>query len=539
MMRVNRSFIAFVLFLALLLGLWFMLTRQQTPTTVRSRPNINATNSVLILYGDATPQSEQRRSPQFYLGDWQTFPYKDAGLIYATLLQNLLGHFEGLELEIKAISDYKANDAFQTVRTFYIGSSQNEPLPAAFLKDVLALAPVTWIGFNSEQLNTEAAFKRLGMAYATHFADYEAPFVSFSNISYKGFSFEKNANPMDLVGVSVNDELDPVVHAWAYTPQGERSPYALQKDAFWFIADIPFTYPHEQDRYLVFADLLSDMLGVKESCAPKALLRVEDVRPTDSIADLSRVFDVLIEEEVYFSMATIPFYANENTGEYISWADKSETLELLQTMQSSGWGFVFQHGTTHHTPDMLNPVGISGADWEFWDANSFSALTNMNPQDALERVLTGKQALYDNALNPVGFITPHYAAPSSFLSRFSEAHQVFFERRFVASGLLRASQFFPYPSFDSHGVFMLPENANYLSEANSFETMIETAKANRVLSCPWLGVFMHPYIFNPSYQGSDNHSPEALRDFIRNTRALGYEFVRPTEVNRSVFSKLK
>ncbi len=538
-MRINRFFIAFVLCLVLLLGLWFVISKQQSPIILKSRPNINATNTILILYDDATPQNELRRSPQFYLGDWQNFPYKDAGIVYATLLKNLIGHFEGLELEMKAISDYEAKDAFQTERTFYIGSSQNQALPAAFLEDVLALAPITWLGFNSEQLNAEAAFDTLGMAYATHYADYDAPYISFSNVIYKGFSFEKNPNPMDLVGVNLNDSLAPIVHAWAYTPQGESSPYAVQKEAFWFIADIPFTYLHEQDRYLVFADLLSDMLAVKESCAPKALLRIEDIRPTDPIADLSRVFDVLIEEEVYFSMATIPFYANENTGEYISWAEKPKTLELLQTMQSSGWGFVFQHGTTHHTPGMLNPVGISGADWEFWDANTFSALKDMSPQDALDRVLTGKQALFDNGLNPIGFITPHYAAPNAFLSRFSEAYQVFFERRFAASGLLRASQFFPYPSFDSYGVFMLPENTNYLSESNTFDRMFETAKANRVLSCPWLGVFMHPYLFSPHYQGSDKHDPEELRAFIRNTRALGYEFVRPTEVNRSVFSKLK
>ena len=491
--------------------------------------------AVLILYDDKAPLSEIRRSAQLSLGDWERFPYEDAAHLYAHMLLNLIGGFEGLEPSLKGLSSYKAGDAFKFKRTFYLGSSQNAPIPSSFKADVLASAPVTWIGYNFESLDPEQSFQTLGASYASIYESYDQSFSkSFDRILYKGYAYSKFRGPMELLGVSLNDAE---VWAWAYTPQGERSPYVLQKDAFWLVADIPFTFLTERDRYLVFADLLWDMLDLTPNCAPQALIRFEDVRPSDQAEDLNRVFSLMKSMGIHFGIATIPVYVNINNGAYLNWSDNQESLNLLQTYQADGWASIFQHGTTHHTDNQKNPDGISGTDWEFWDANSYSPLKNMNADDALKRVLIGKQLLYDAGLNPIGWITPHYAAPTDYLKKFNEGYSLFFERRFVESGLLRNSQFFPFPVKDSLGAMLLPENTNYLSSSNTLGNLLETARANRVLHCPYLGIFMHPYIFNPGYQGDGKTSLANLKNFIIDLQALGYTFVKPTEIKR--FSKPK
>ncbi|MCA9837839.1 MAG: DUF2334 domain-containing protein [Trueperaceae bacterium] len=487
-------------------------------------------SSVLILYDDKAPSLELRRSAQLALGDWDKFPYKDAGLVYAQMLANLLGGFEGLEYHIKGMSEYRSGEALKYKRSFYLGSTQNAPIPESFQKDVLSGAPVTWIGYNFEVLDQTAAFQTLGASYATVYENYQQDFrTGFSHILYKGYLYPKFQAARELIGVSLNDAD---VWAWAYTEQGEKSPYILKKDKFWYVADIPFTFITERDRYLVFADLLWDMLGLSASCAPQALLRFEDIRPFDETEDLNRVFSLVKERGIYFSLATVPVYVNITNGAYLNWSDNPSAISLIKDYQADGWAFIFQHGTTHHTDNMYNLEGISGADWEFWDAAKYGPLEKMNPALALKRVLVGKQLLYDAGLNPIGWITPHYAAPGDYLLEFNKAYELYFERRFVESGLLRTTQFFPYPVKDTLGASILPENANYVSEANTLKDILETAKVNRVLHCPYLGVFMHPYIFNPEYQGADKVSLEQLNSFLDELQALGYEFVRPTDVRR-------
>lgn len=44
---------------------------------------------------------------------------------------------------------------------------------------------------------------------------------------------------------------------------GERRPYVINKGNHFYMADIPVSYVHESDRYLVFADLLFDILDEK------------------------------------------------------------------------------------------------------------------------------------------------------------------------------------------------------------------------------------------------------------------------------------
>jgi len=59
------------------------------------------------------------------------------------------------------------------------------------------------------------------------------------------------------------------------------APYVLRNEMRWYVADLPFSCMHEEDRYLIFADLLFDMLGEPPARCDRrlALVRFEDVHP--------------------------------------------------------------------------------------------------------------------------------------------------------------------------------------------------------------------------------------------------------------------
>ncbi|WP_045233458.1 DUF2334 domain-containing protein, partial [Deinococcus pimensis] len=72
-------------------------------------------------------------------------------------------------------------------------------------------------------------------------------------------------------------------------------------------------------------------------------------------------------------------------------------------------------------------------------------------------------------------------------------YRVAFERRTYRAGSVTFEQFFPYPVWDEHGTFVLPENLSNVETVTSLTRMLEVARANRALRCPWASFFVHPY----------------------------------------------
>jgi len=60
--------------------------------------------------------------------------------------------------------------------------------------------------------------------------------------------------------VSIDDPAIARVVSSAYDHAGRKVPYIVQSRNFWFVADSPFSYATERDRYIAFADLLHDIL---------------------------------------------------------------------------------------------------------------------------------------------------------------------------------------------------------------------------------------------------------------------------------------
>ncbi len=492
--------------------------------------SVPALQEVVVLYDD------QLQSSFVSAGELRTQAYNevDGARVNAQIIANLVGGTKGFRGSIRPVSEYQAGDAFRTARMFYLGSTYGHPIPESLIDDMLAGANITWLGYNIWQADNRDLKDKLGLEYLGIEGAYsqEAAAQSFYLIDYNNYTFNKEIQSMDTVLVKAKQDSD--VKAWARKPSGQKTPYAFNHNNFWYLADVPTAWVHERDRYLVFADLIPKMLGVELSCEPRAIIRIEDVKPSDAAEDLNRIFAVFEELGIAFGIATVPIWRDEANDKTVTWQDNREALESILEAQAKQ-AEVFQHGYSHTYDGMMNPTGLSGADWEFWDINTNKAIPGFTAEEAVERVSKGKAILDDIGLNPIGWVTPHYAADPSFYPAFKDIYWRHFERRFVGSGDIVLGQLYPYPARDNNKrTLILPENALFISATNTLDNILETARANKALSCPWLGMFVHPYLMNPEFiaaGGEGAMTAESFKAFITDLQAMGYSFQKLSEVD--------
>lgn len=488
--------------------------------------------------GDAAESGRVARGQRvLILSDQNASGAGDLAGLHAVMLANLLGRWPDLSVEIRPLEDYGRGDADDYLRVFYLGSVYGRAVPDGLVQDVVAGAPVTWVNYGVWALDRPqagATLSRLGLEYvALHSASRpEAYEASFREVTYRGHPFRKAAAPMEMVELRAGPDV--LVHAWAADGEGRRIPYALQSGAFWYVADLPFTYLHETDRYLVFADLLGPMLGRAEACEARAVVRIEDVDPNDEPDSLGRAVDLLSRLGVPFAAAVIPRYVSNPAARAgqaearVDWGDRPELLDQLLRIPSLG-GRVFQHGTTHQVEGYDNPAGVSGVDWEFWDPAGERPVPSLTADAALERVRDGRRLLEEQGLEVAGWVTPHYAFDTAMGEGLTEIHPVVFERRPYAFDGRIGGQFFPYPVRDAYGARVVPENGGSIQAERGIPEILAAARANRALRCPWFGFFFHPEILDPGFDGEHATGVDDLAGLIGRIRAMGFRFVDPAE----------
>lgn len=456
------------------------------------------------------------------------------GGLHAKLLSNLLGHFPE-PYEIRAVEGYRAGDISHAKGAFYLGTIFNNPLPRAFLEDVLnTTRPVCWFKYNLLQLAQldPAAFEaRFGFRF--EFIDASG----FSNITYKGESFSKSMLDPDVGRVTV---LNPTVareFATAWRSDSNSAPYVIRGGNLWYVGDSPFTYMSEEDRYLIFADLLHDIVQIPHNESHRAIIRLEDIDPTYPPELLRRAADFLANEEVPFAVAVVPVYAdpsgfyNGGIPERVAMIDTPEFVETLRYMTNKGAQLVL-HGYTHQYAATNNPfTGVSGDDYEFFrvvlDSNANFITYAPVPEDsanwARSRVNGALRELRLSGFEPVAWETPHYAASDLDYPVFAENFALTIQRvLYFDSAGHSAGQFFPYViERDFYGQKIIPENLGNVDLEWWFhypprfpEDIVRAARKNRVVRDGWASAFFHPYL-PLSY----------LEEVVDGIRGLGYMYV--------------
>lgn len=525
------------------------------------------------------------------------------GKTYASMIQNLLGHFPKYQQIVGPIENYQEGEIEQCHATIYVGSHFFNKVPEAFIADYAKTQKqVAWIGYNIWQAGE--LFKNIfGYEYVEQTAlDYQNKNSKgepgfFKDILYKGevfFKYGKTAPTGEFLAGFEQSYLIPgdidrgtqVLAQARHSTTGQIVPYILQKDNYFYITDVPFSFMHEADRYLVFADVLFDILKEKPRHDGKyALIRLEDVHANMRLPHLYRITDVFIKHKVPLNISLIPIYydplseGKSGLQEELMPMDRNPSfMTFIRDMQKANAHFIW-HGVTHQYKHMRNPHdGLSGSDFEFFDAVNNRPIPEDSVDFVLGRLDEGMEVLKRSGIDSVlMWLTPHYQASALDYVIFGQVfpwnigriihynHQVqgvssrlpselmyatphsraqatarrdHFEKLQVRyENMIWSGQIFPYEIYgDIHGQRLIPENLGnsqpftnaHVVQPRSKEEIIADAKRNLVLRDVWGSLFYHPFLLEKYEDGGRAAFPgdaSELEYIIVEMQKLGYQFI--------------
>ena len=438
--------------------------------------------------------------------DW---PLAD-GYLAAHYVKNLLGHF-GLRGELVRLADYKAEQLTRYRATFYIGSDAGTRLPAEFLKDVRSSRqPFCWLGLNIDQLLADSKTRRqFGLRYLGNLGSHTA-----WRVEYQGTLFPRENFTLTVVEPVEGGQAE--VRATAVQGDNARKPYALRRGRFWYFAEFLSGGGQEGSRYLVFCDLLHEILEIDHARQSQALVRIEDVSAEAEPGDLRMASDALSKRHIPFQIATIPLYRNPWNNVEMRLSDRPQVVEAIHYMIGRG-GTPVMHGWSHQYHSS------TGDDYEFWDGIRNKPIAGDSEQETVHRLDAGLAELFRNNIFPIAFETPHYAASAADYRAMQQRFKLFYERTMPTPNLVSV-QYFPYPVIDEFGRYVVPENLGYLPlEKPDPKVIIENARYMRVVRDGLPSFYFHPFL-----------DAKLLGQVVDGISALGYHFVSLREFGGEV-----
>lgn len=499
------------------------------------------------------------------------------GQAYAIMLRNLLGHFSA-QVDLQPVGSYTAGQVNNYQATFYLGSAYDHPLPAAFLADAASTTKtLVWFRYNIWQLAWNSAYNfqanrgfgfwgLRGLNAAPSSADPAPGF--FDTVKYKNLDFVKyytydparnvvSADP-DIGVTGVTDAAKAsVLVSVANAKTGETAPYVVRSGNFWYVADMPFSFIGPRDRYLVFSDLLHDMLGIPHAEEHKAMVRLEDVGALVSVQAMKTLTDYLAAKQVPYSIAVIPHYVdalgayNGGTPQSVPLAQATNLRKSLDYALQKGRAEIVMHGYTHQYGSMRNPhTGVSGDDYEFWNIVDNKPVPEDSTSWVYNRLNSGLTDLRAFGYNPVAWEMPHYQGSaisnrtSTQLFRTTYQRVVYYTADkpnfYAPAGKdFAVGQIFPFVIHKDHyGQRILPENlgnieydistidptSNYNYTADDIVTNARYAKAVRD---GFASFFFHPFWLEPEL-GVPGF--EDFKKTIEGISQLGYSWIAPSKL---------
>src|SRR6266705_5817812 len=226
------------------------------------------------------------------------------GELYGIMVGNLVSHF-GSWTAMPVLS-YTAGGMNNYSAVIYIGSTYGEPLPTAFLDDVLATSkPVVWAYDNIWQLTERDP--NFASTYGWMWSGFDQSTVA--QVNYKGQQLKRySANSAGIMNYFSPMGSGVTALATAVRPDGSTFPWALRSRNLTDIGENPLVYISEGDRYLAFCDLLFDALAPTQAIRHRAIVRLEDIDPTYDPNALRTIADYLAQQRVPFGFQVVPLY---------------------------------------------------------------------------------------------------------------------------------------------------------------------------------------------------------------------------------------
>jgi len=478
-----------------------------------------------------------------------TGTYGWLGELYAEAAANLASHFGPWQTE--PVSSYQAGQIGQYTATIYIGSTYDEPLPASFLNDVYnATRPVIWIYDNVWELtNANPGFQT---KYGWMWSQFDTSTVS--HVDYKGVELTRDGvhNQGGIMSYSSVDPSKATDLADAVRDaDGSTFPWALRSGELTYIGENPFVYTTETDRVHVFEDLLFDALDPAAPTQHRAMVRLEDINPSQDPAELKSVVDYLYSQGIPFGFGVSPVYTDPN-GYYTNGTPESSSLSDhgngiaadIKYMQAHG-GTLVMHGYTHQYSNVINPYSaVTGDDFEFYRVteNADHTLNYLGPVpgDSTSWAL-GRLSASAKVFSRAGiaaaqiFEFPHYAGSAADYQAVAQDFATRWERGMYYGGWLSGSSIdyshvigegFPYVVRDVYGTTVLPENCGpyapepfYGFKPHTVADILAAADANQVVRDGIATFYYHPF------EGLD-----ALKQVVEGFQQRGLTFVDPSQV---------
>lgn len=547
--------------------------------------------------------------PKYYLGR-----------IHAIYLENVLGHFKNVQRYVIPIERYEAGQLDKCVASFYLGTHYNTEVPKVFFYDYIhTKRNVVWAGYQIWKLPKEELARLWGVEFTglakldlDHLDPKGKPgFFKYHDYlgeefsKYGEFDFKDKTKFMASFEISLfkvlSKEAEKHVLSWARhsTQKNLKTPYILRNKNHWYMADSPFYFTTENDRYLILADILFDVLEespIRDDTVRPAVFRLEDIHPKVQLWYLYKITDLLHQHRVPFSMTVVPIFTDplgiiEDRVEerFVPLTQKKEFVEFLKYAEARGATFIF-HGVTHQYGMKPNPFSATtGDDFEFWDRVNNIPVDRDSPSFVVKRIEEGRELLAEADIEPIAWVSPHYqASPLDYilfgqLFRWNMGRIIYFPfskkgsvelppelnieinsipppgRRLeylknvkveYPGTLLPSGQFYPYEIFgDVFGQRVIPENVGnvqaFLNEqvlrTLTIDDMIRIMKRNRKMRDTWASYFIHPFLLEETGGEGLARFPgdvSEIERLIQGTRAAGYEFINLKDwVNKQTLEK--
>jgi len=510
----------------------------------------------LLLYASAAAAAPASLKVCLYFDGEENAAGFMLGERSAVMVRNLLGHFREVDVVISPVARYSSGALSRCDRALYLGTYFDAKVPESFLSDVAAYRrPFLWMNYNVWKLQQKLGSGRFGELWGFEYRKVEGAPPSkrgevpdfYSAFTYKGATFRK-VSILDAGGeliwhpgiVLVRNHSAQVLSEGIHSGTNAKTPYALRKGDFFYVADNPVSVIDGRDRYLILADLLFDFLKLEPRSQKRyAVARIEDIHPAYDLTLLYLTIEVFRTRKVPFAITLIPRYVGPGNVKGMDATENVKFLRMIRYAIANG-ATILMHGYEHQlTVDLGCGVSFSGEGYEFWDVCNKAPLPFESVEFVQQRLDKAKKILDDAKIPFAGWVTPHYAASPLAMrvihgnfGRVLQQMQYFLDERPI-SPANTIDQFFPYTIVrDYHGFYVWPENLGYVplpfhgGKQQRIDQMLEAARLNKVVRDGWASFFWHPPLIRTEL------GIQSLERLVDGIRAEGYEFVSLQELRK-------
>ncbi len=334
------------------------------------------------------------------------------------------------------------------VLIYYAIDPEHSPPPELigdiFESEGITKKKVVWIGYYLDA--AQDYLPLYGLGYETL-----SPENGSEELLYVDSGVSYTLSQPDPICVEVTDDELARVRA---TVDGEpiivsakQSYYQENGECFYFVGFHPTAHLTPFGAHLVFCDMLNEVYGIDRGRL--ALVRLEDIHALTEAKHLLSVTSFLKDEDVPFTLALIPIYANEDGPKiHISW-NSDFRLKVKRALLDGGE--LVLHGATHQYD------GETARDFEFWDEENDTPIGDS--EYALQRVADALIEIEFSELRPylIGWETPHYKASDEAYSVFEEYFRLLYEHSYWRFYL----HLLPYPVQRENALYV-PTNLYYV-----------------------------------------------------------------------------